>query len=378
MGRVADLPPYFESLMRFYTHQPRNHGHGRAFSPGAAIVYPNFDGRWHHSFTAYPGDERPPSARAMTFESFKETLDALPRRALLQLSGGAPLSPRWMRRALGLAARSRRVSLLTSGENILPDDASLVTSFAAEGIVGPGIWDIGLTLFGDEPQHDEVVGHPGTYAAAFEELAEIRGERQRTGGRHPKLNLRFLLSPDSIAGLRSAWAAARELRLDTFTMVLEDKGPWFEESSEKGLEVMEKAPRKFPRGFAKEAAEEAQGVLDEAKGKHRPLVRISQDVKAASEVRAYFANERDQSKYECPLPWFWVMVDPAGDLYLCPRYKVGNLHDEPLQEVWNGGRARAFRKALRLRGSFPACAGCPGLRRKRARPAGSSRGRSKG
>ena len=385
---VADLPPYYESLMRFYTHQPRQHGHGRAFSPGAVIVYPNFDGRDHHSFAGYPGDEKDPVPKPMTFEAFQRTLDALPRRALLQLSGGVPLAPRWIRRALGIAARQRRVSLLTNGQSLMPDDASFVTSRAARGLVSPGIWEVALTLFGDERHHDELAGHPGTYGAAVEELGEIRRERKREGDRYPQLNLRYLMSPDSIAGLPSAWAVARDLRLDTFTMVLEDHGPWFEESSEKGLEVMERAPRKFPRGFAREAAAQAAMVLAAGREKHMPYVRITQGVDSPGEVKAFFENARDASKYECPLPWFWVMVDTKGDAYICPRYKVGNLHEEGMQEVWNGGRARAFRKLLRQRGSFPACAGCPGLRLKRthkgpataarAPSAAHGRGRSKG
>jgi MoaA/NifB/PqqE/SkfB family radical SAM enzyme len=385
---VADLPPYYESLMRFYTHQPRQHNHGRAFSPGAAIVFPNFEGRFHRSFTGYPAHELDPAPRPMTADAFKRTLDALPRRALLQVSGGIPLSPRWMRRALGSAARDRRVSLLTNGQSLLPDDAALVTARAANGLVSPGMWEVGLTLFGDEEQHDETAGHPGTYAAAVEELGEIRSQRKRTGARYPQLNLRFLLSPDSIAGLPSAWAVARDLRLDTFTMVLEDRGPWFDESSEQGLEVMERSPRKFPRGFAREAAAQAAMAISAGKEKHMPFVRITQGVDSPGEVKAYFENARDPAKYECPLPWFWVMVDPAGDAYLCPRYKVGNLHEEGMAEVWNGGRARAFRKLLKARGSFPACAGCPGLRLKKAKrgvlsaerapTAGHGRGRSKG
>jgi MoaA/NifB/PqqE/SkfB family radical SAM enzyme len=370
--RVADLPPYYESLMRFYTYQPRQHGHGRAFSPGAAIVYPNFDGRWHHSFSAYPAHERDPPVKPMSFETFKAAVEALPRRALLQLSGGAPLAPKWMRRALSAAANTRRVSILTSGTYLQPDDAALLTARAAEGLVSPGIWEVGLTLFGDEEQHDEVTGHPGTYAAAVEELGQIRQQRKWAGARYPQLNLRFVLSPDSIEGLPSAWAVARDLRLDAFTMVLEDRGPWFEESSEKGLEVMERAPPKFPRGFSKEAAGQAAAVISASKEKHMPHVRITQGVDSPGEVRAFFDNSRDASKYECPLPWFWVMVDPAGDAYLCPRYKVGNLLDEGMSEVWNGGRARAFRKLLRARGSFPACAGCPGLRLKRTNKPGGT------
>jgi hypothetical protein len=236
---------------------------------------------------------------------------------------------------------------------------------AAAGLVDPGLWEIGLTLFGDHASHDEVVGHPGTYAAAVEELGEIRRLRQKLGKRYPQLNLRFLLSPDSLPGIADAWAVARDLRLDQFTIVLEDKGPWFEPSAEKGVSVMEKAPPSFPKGFAKAAAGHVGMVLEASHEKFTPRVHITQGVDSPAEVRAYFAGERDESKYECPLPWFWVMVDPRGDAYLCPRYKLGNLHEEGLGEVWNGGRARAFRKALRMRGSFPACAGCPGLRLKK-------------
>jgi len=364
---VADLPPYFESLMRFYTHQPRHHRHGRAFSPGAVVVYPNLEGRWHGSFSAYPGDERDPPMRPMTLERFKEAVDATPRRSLLQVSGGVPLSARWSRRALAYATKRRRVSLLTSGLGILPDDASLVAARAAEGIAHPGMFEVAPTFFGDELGHDEVTGVPGTYAALVEEVAEIRRQRQERGAAFPKVNLRYLLSPESASGLIPAWQVARDLRLDHFTVVLEDRGPWFEPSSERGLAVMEDKPAKFPRGFARSAASQVRAVMEDAKGHRSPRVRVTQGVDTPDEVQKYFANTRDASKYECPLPWFWMMVDPAGDAYLCPRYKLGNLASEGLEEVWNGGRARAFRRALAARGSFPACAGCPGLRLKRGK-----------
>lgn len=361
---MADLPPYFESLMRFYTHQPRHHSHGRAFSPGAVVVYPNLDGRWHGSFCAYPGDEREPAQKPMTLSQFKEIVDATPRRSLLQISGGQPLAPPWARRAVAYASKRRRLSLLTAGQGMIPDDASLVSSRAAESIVHPGVFEVAPTFFGDELAHDEVMGVPGTYAAAVEEIAEIRRQRQERGGSFPKINLRFLLSPESASGLHEAWQLSRDLKLDHFTIVLEDRGPWFEDSSERGVSVMEKKPRPFPRGFSRSAAGQVRAVMEEAKGHRSPRVRISQRVDSAVEVGKYFSNRRTPSKYECPLPWFWMMVDPAGDAYLCPRYKLGNLLSEGMDEVWNGGRARAFRKALSARGSFPACAGCPGLRLK--------------
>ncbi len=366
---MADLPPYFESLMRFYTHQPRHHSHGRAFSPGAVIVYPNFDGRWHGSFCAYPGDMREPAVGAMTLSQFKEVVDSTPRRSLLQVSGGEPLAPPWARRAIAYATKRRRVSLLTAGHGIQPDDASMLASRAADSIVHPGVFELAPTFFGDELSHDEVMGVPGTFAAAVEEIAEVRRLRQDRGLPFPKINLRYILSPESAGGLQPAFQVARDLKLDHFTIVLEDRGPWFEDSSERGISVMEKKPRKFPRGFAKSAASQVRMVQEEAKGHRVPRVRISQGITKPEEVQRYFSGRRDQSKYECPLPWFWMMVDPAGDAYLCPRYKLGNLAAEGLGEVWNGGRARAFRKALAARGSFPACAGCPGLRVKsRAKP----------
>jgi hypothetical protein len=157
---------------------------------------------------------------------------------------------------------------------------------------------------------------------------------------------------------------ARDLKMDHFTIVLEDRGPWFEESSERGVSVMEKEPRGFPKGTGKPAAAQVKAVLA-SESRKSPRVRITQGVHSPEEVNAYFSGTRDQSKYECPLPWYWFFVDPKGDAYICPRYKVGNLLDEGLDDVWNGGRARAFRKALAARGSFPGCAGCPGLRMKK-------------
>jgi len=69
----------------------------------------------------------------------------------------------------------------------------------------------------------------------------------------------------------------------------------------------------------------------------------------------------------CSVPWDQISVAWDGDVVPCcydydKKYVLGNVHKQPLNEIWNGERMRALRKEFISNDvSNPLCRNCPEL-----------------
>jgi MoaA/NifB/PqqE/SkfB family radical SAM enzyme len=53
-----------------------------------------------------------------------------------------------------------------------------------------------------------------------------------------------------------------------------------------------------------------------------------------------------------------LRIDPEGNVIPCLEYKLGNILEQELADIWNGGPYRAFRQGLSEKGPFRACLRC--------------------
>jgi radical SAM protein with 4Fe4S-binding SPASM domain len=67
----------------------------------------------------------------------------------------------------------------------------------------------------------------------------------------------------------------------------------------------------------------------------------------------------------CLVPWYSTYITARGKVLPCcyltdEQHVLGDIHEESFEEIWNGARYRAFRRALREnRGQLPGCRECP-------------------
>lgn len=66
----------------------------------------------------------------------------------------------------------------------------------------------------------------------------------------------------------------------------------------------------------------------------------------------------------CPAPWESAVILGNGDVAACcvPGMVMGNLHDESMEEIWNGDRYRALRSGINSPNPPKPCAICPMFR----------------
>ena len=77
------------------------------------------------------------------------------------------------------------------------------------------------------------------------------------------------------------------------------------------------------------------------------------------QIRRYYTERaRPVTRAACRAVWLSGFIMPSGEVLPCLDYSYGNLNDRPFGELWNGPRARAFRKRLRAAGIFPGCVRC--------------------
>lgn len=81
------------------------------------------------------------------------------------------------------------------------------------------------------------------------------------------------------------------------------------------------------------------------------------------EIRNYYLNANYFNPINCKVAWNSILVKANGDVMFCPdewmtEYKIGNVRDRPISDMWLGNEANAFREVLGKHGAFPACARC--------------------
>ena len=73
------------------------------------------------------------------------------------------------------------------------------------------------------------------------------------------------------------------------------------------------------------------------------------------EPDAFMGNSR------CMVNWFIAQVIASGEVIpytRCYHVVLGNINEQPFMDIWNGPRARAWRRDLRTHRRFPACTRC--------------------
>ena len=85
----------------------------------------------------------------------------------------------------------------------------------------------------------------------------------------------------------------------------------------------------------------------------------------SEEIKRYY---REPSSFihndRCYVAWDHIAIMSNGDVLpngACINYKLGNVKEASIKEIWNGQRYTHFRNILERDGSFPVCPRCCGI-----------------
>ncbi len=79
------------------------------------------------------------------------------------------------------------------------------------------------------------------------------------------------------------------------------------------------------------------------------------------------SNHKDNKRYVCNYPWYWMTIDYQGNVSPCcldynSSLIMGNVNNNTIEEIWNNGAFKKFRRAhLNLDfKDYPICRECTG------------------
>ena len=314
----------------------------------------------------YNRDHFATAADELSLEAYTGLFDeAKPWRAGVFLSGGEPLLRRDLRHIIAAAkARGLPVGLVTNGT---PGGGG-----RAEGGEGPGdaarhtrdegilaLVDAGLdvavvSVHGVREVHDHIVGQPGAFAKAMRclELLSTRMGRPR-----PLVNI--VLSPEALPGLDALLEELASLRvrprLAHLSFLTQAEQTRHEEQW--AARLNEPAPPLLNYLVDEQELEAITATLPSLR-RHARGRLWSEPVLSEGELDRWYTPEFGLRR-RCLFVWQSTVINPDGTVYPCQyyAYPMGNVRDEPLAEIWNNARYRAFRRALK-QGLLPGCARC--------------------
>jgi len=255
---------------------------------------------------------------------------------------------------------------------IINTNGVLLKRYAAE-MVDQKVDGLDISIDGPPAIHDEIRGVPHTFEKVIEGLRFLRECRRKSGRRKPMIKAICTISKMNQDHLEETLDLLGSTGL--FDAVIFNLG-WF---------TTEKIGRATDRIFQKYLGCEstswkdfvgALGNVDPGKVKSF-MERVSSLHRKKSlpvffipslgpdEVGEYYSNPASfMGRKVCFSPWLNLDIRPNGDVTFCPDfpdYIIGNVLEEPFEKIWNGEKARKFRRFLIERGLFPVCSRCCGL-----------------
>jgi radical SAM protein with 4Fe4S-binding SPASM domain len=300
----------------------------------------------------------------LAIEVIEEVLRATrPIRSNVFLWGGEPLVYRhWDGLVELLAADQRWTSICTNGtllERRLPSLLRISRQL-----------EVSISIDGFEPEHDALRG-AGSFARTLSGLRMVVAHK-RSGAFAGELSVNCVIGDAMIGRLHELVAFFESEGVETLYLSF----PWFisdetaammdgfmaarfPERTRGPLASWHSYDFKIDRAYVDRLRAELERI-DAAdwrlKLRYNPAL-------TAGDLEEFLAGSHRpaQNKTRCLALRTRLDVFPNGDVVSCkffPEFSVGNLHDQPVAEVWHGERYDRVRETVAECGLMPVCAKC--------------------
>lgn len=283
------------------------------------------------------------------------------RPGMIYIWGGEPfLHPDFLDFIHYLCRERKLYTLInTNGTRLLDTARALVA-------IGPQY--LRVSLDGPPEVHDRIRGQAGTFARAVEGIRAIDRLKREQDRLFPIVEVDCTISKDSY---RSLEALLPELEGTGVARVA------FSHLVYVTLQEGEAHQRLFRDLFGCEAVTWKGFVQDTTSidtellsrtvmrlqdRKNNLPVTFDPPMRQPGEVDLHYRDAASlyHNRY-CCAPWLWAEIHANGDMAFCddfPDYVLGNVGQDSFRSVWNGERARRFRRELLARKRFPICVHC--------------------
>lgn len=276
----------------------------------------------------------------------------------IHLWGGEPLLSKSFRAIAEAAGRQDlTLSMVTNG-TLLEKNADVIMNSPFDSI--------SISIDGDEASHDLIRGMPGTFAAVMRGIKALQQARLESKNRFLSIGVISVLqkhNEDKITAIINIMSAAgidflllaplmfitpEQHRLQQRVMKEHFGLVW---TCSSGWEVMQMGTK----------TKKLETLLKKLPRRHKNM-KIMTNLPVPADLKRWFDEPANTfGRTRCLVPWRKINVMPNGDCNFCvdfPDYKLGNVKEKKLMEIWNGVNAGRFRARMKKAGVFPICSRC--------------------
>jgi len=237
----------------------------------------------------------------------------------------------------------------------------------AEELVEAGLDWLTLSVDGPKDAHTAMRLNPRSFDRVMETVAAVRAARERLGRTTPILSFNTVITNLTYTRLQEMIQIGHDVGVDQLEFQgLMFTSPEIERQQEQVMQDLFGLPASSAEGFENDCG---TGIdVDRLVSELEALEKVQTNGLA---LRFHPAGLlKDPWGYHdlshpftprCTAPWREMQILPNGDVSACwglPEIRVGNVAHESFTAVWNGEKARDFRRKLKEAGLFPGCARC--------------------
>ena len=272
----------------------------------------------------------------------------------LYITGGEPLiSPRFNRFLEIFQDYHGRIVLVTNG--------AFLQKYAAN-IANSSIASVNVSLDGLQNTHDTIRGVSGLYERVIEGVTDLRN-RQRKNEIAQELNLNFTISISNYFEIYDFVARAHELDVDRIDFLHPQYvSPRMAEIHNDRYPKMRVGTRMYNGAETYNVPlDDLLRIMDRTKKYFGSFVAFFPDL-TPEQMKIYYGDELGfPFEKVCSAPFKGFEIIQNGDYIIgtpCIPYKLGNIMQDSLEDIWLGVPIEQFRSTLIQEKRFPICAKC--------------------
>lgn len=347
----------YNILQSLHTFFPYNFGRGKALFPLRYNIHLTFKCNLNCPFCYV---NKQVDCTELDTKFWLDFIDKVPPFSMISYTGGEVTLMPDFKTLLKRSLEKARVTFLTNGT--LMDDEII------DIIIEQKLFLLGVSIDGLEEKHDKIRGSMGTFKKAIRALETIQ-ERKRNK-KYPLIDIKTVILNDNICDLLDIYKLADSLKVDMFTLSflkgcnLQFSPPLEDVFSEKYYEQNYAVYKYFDMATFKNVYHELLQFSKHSATQLRfyPEFSSKRSETELRKIEMYFEGESTGRPHEvyhkCLYPWTEMSIISNGDLFPCLSYRVGNIKDTCVSQLWNNERYVEFRQKLRKVGVFTSCQGC--------------------
>ncbi|PIQ91059.1 MAG: hypothetical protein COV71_01260 [Candidatus Omnitrophica bacterium CG11_big_fil_rev_8_21_14_0_20_41_12] len=347
-----NLSSIYESILNYHGLLAYLYGNGLAFTPLRVQLEVTGTCNLKCEFCCQD-QEYKQGKEELSLAEIKSVIDQIPRFTLLTFSGGEPLLRKDIKEIINYALEKKHFCNISTNGVLLNNEI-------IELLVKKGFLAISVSLDGMVEIHDKLRGVPQTFERVKNNLITLSAIKKEQKKKFPLLDVKTVMTDKNIEELVKLYSFCETMGADFFTLsLLKTNQAQFNPSSLKDNIEDESFYRRGSSGNLETGKLiSALERLEKLRGKTK--IRFYPRFRSLKELRSFLATRVDSQMCAsaCFEPWSSFQINAYGQAYPCLSYKVGNIKEYTLKEIWGSESFISFRRRLKKNKLFPSCDGC--------------------